>query len=102
MSSSLNQIELAERQSVAPDSDRAHSDVEIESWSIEHSLPPTDGGKQAWMVLASCCLVQAPAWGYPLGFGVIQQYLKEDSQQQFSGSPDSIATIGTTLSVYRY
>jgi hypothetical protein len=27
------------------------------------SLPPTDHGKQAYLVLAGCTLIQAPVWG---------------------------------------
>lgn len=27
------------------------------------SLAPADGGKAAWLMLASCCLVQLPVWG---------------------------------------
>lgn len=29
------------------------------------ALPPTDGGKAAWLMLASCCLIQVPVWGVP-------------------------------------
>jgi hypothetical protein len=28
-----------------------------------HSLPPTDHGRQAYLVLAGCTLIQAPVWG---------------------------------------
>lgn len=27
------------------------------------ALAPTDGGKAAWLMLASCCLIQLPVWG---------------------------------------
>jgi hypothetical protein len=27
------------------------------------SLPPTDRGKAAWLVLAGCSLIQIPVWG---------------------------------------
>lgn len=30
------------------------------------SLPPTDHGKQAYLVLAGCTLIQAPVWGEQL------------------------------------
>lgn len=33
-------------------------DTEIEM----RSLPPTDHGKQAYLVLAGCTLIQAPVW----------------------------------------
>lgn len=28
-----------------------------------HSLPPTDGGKDAWLLLASCFMLEAMIWG---------------------------------------
>lgn len=27
------------------------------------TLPPTDRGKEAWLVLAGCSLIQIPVWG---------------------------------------
>jgi hypothetical protein len=27
------------------------------------TLAPTDGGSAAWLMLASCCLIQLPVWG---------------------------------------
>jgi hypothetical protein len=27
------------------------------------SLPPTDRGREAWLVLAGCSLIQIPVWG---------------------------------------
>jgi hypothetical protein len=26
-------------------------------------LAPADGGKAAWLMLASCCFIQLPVWG---------------------------------------
>jgi hypothetical protein len=37
----------------------ANFNSEIDS----RSLPPTDHGKQAYLVLAGCTLIQAPVWG---------------------------------------
>ena len=34
------------------------------------SLPPTDRGKEAWLVLAGCSLIQIPVWGMRLPRGV--------------------------------
>lgn len=34
-----------------------------ESDRQEFSLPPVDGGKDAWLFLAACCLVEALIWG---------------------------------------
>lgn len=41
--------------------DTSPSLLEIE----QPALPPTDGGKAAWLMLASCCLIQVPVWGVP-------------------------------------
>jgi hypothetical protein len=27
------------------------------------ALAPADGGRAAWLMLASCCLIQLPVWG---------------------------------------
>lgn len=37
--------------------------VELELQTEETALPPTDHGKQAYLVLAGCTLIQAPVWG---------------------------------------
>ncbi|KAJ5666837.1 hypothetical protein N7462_011246 [Penicillium macrosclerotiorum] len=37
-----------------------------ESTEIEQpTLAPADGGKAAWLLLASCCIIQLPVWGVP-------------------------------------
>ena len=40
-------------------SSQGSATVEIE----QPSLPPTDTGKDAWLVLAGCSLIQIPVWG---------------------------------------
>jgi hypothetical protein len=40
----------------SPD-DLASSEIE------QPSLPPADGGRAAWQLLAACCLIQLPVWG---------------------------------------
>lgn len=36
----------------------------VETMELEApSLPPTDHGKDAYLVLAGCTLIQAPVWG---------------------------------------
>ncbi|TAQ88874.1 hypothetical protein B7494_g2809 [Chlorociboria aeruginascens] len=64
------------------------------------SLPPTDHGRQAYLVLAACTLIQAPIWGFSLSFGVFQEYYS--SNATFSSSPGSIAIVGTTLNGLMY
>lgn len=41
------------------DPDRSTEVPEIE----QPTLPPADGGKAAWLMLASCCFIQIPVWG---------------------------------------
>ncbi|KAF1363075.1 MFS general substrate transporter [Lizonia empirigonia] len=65
------------------------------------SLPPMDRGKETWLVLAGCSLIQIPVWGYSLAFGVFQEsygshpdMLKDDSS--------NVAVIGTTMTGIMY
>lgn len=88
--------------------------------SAEASLPRVDGGKDAWLFLAACWVVEAITFGeilpFPTGvqlvfrkhlltcehpsfgfsFGIFQDYYS--LHKPFSGS-SSIAAIGTTTSV---
>ncbi|WYZ40207.1 hypothetical protein EsH8_IV_000548 [Colletotrichum jinshuiense] len=56
------------------------------------SLPPVDGGKQAWLFLAACFAIEMLVWGFPFSFGVFQNYYS--SNPPFAGQPN-IAVIGT-------
>ncbi|KAI0910460.1 MFS general substrate transporter [Ustulina deusta] len=59
----------------------------------EFSLPPVDGGKEAWLFLAACFVVDALIWGFNSSFGVFQDYY---SQHEPFASSGNIAIIGTT------
>ncbi|KAI0430435.1 MFS general substrate transporter [Xylaria sp. FL1042] len=59
----------------------------------EFSLPPVDGGREAWLFLAACFVVDALIWGYTLSFGVFQDYY---SQHEPFASSGNIAVVGTT------
>ena len=48
----FNEIELQPTSENPP-----NSEIEM------RSLPPTDHGRQAYVVLAGCTLIQAPVWG---------------------------------------
>ncbi|KAK2058092.1 major facilitator superfamily transporter [Colletotrichum caudatum] len=56
------------------------------------SLPPVDGGKQAWLFLAACFAVEMLVWGFPFAFGVFQNHYS--TNPPFAGQPN-IAVIGT-------
>lgn len=79
------------------------------------SLPPTDRGKEAWLVLAGCSLIQIPVWGewfrscfcdwrahhlkgYSLAFGVFQEYYGSHPHE-LGGDSSNVAVIGTTMTV---
>ncbi|EAW13985.1 putative MFS monocarboxylate transporter [Aspergillus clavatus NRRL 1] len=57
-------------------------------------LPPTDRGKDAWLMLASCGLIQMPVWGFSLVFGIFQEYFM--THDQLKGSKGDLAIVGTT------
>ncbi|KAI0434320.1 major facilitator superfamily domain-containing protein [Xylaria sp. FL1042] len=59
----------------------------------EFSLPPVDGGKDAWLFLTAVFIVDALIWGFPFAFGVFQDYY--NSHEPFAGQPN-IAVIGTS------
>ncbi|EAU38214.1 predicted protein [Aspergillus terreus NIH2624] len=62
-------------------SSRSRSDETIHpshvaSFELEQPpLLPADRGRAAWLMLASCCLIQLPVWGFSLVFGIFQEYL---------------------------
>lgn len=44
--------------------DHDHAERSVEAMEIElSSLPPTDHGRDAYLVLAGCMLIQASVWG---------------------------------------
>lgn len=96
---------LPEEQDVVPEIEQA-------------TLPPTDRGKEAWLVLAGCSLIQIPVWGmkarvprfqlvrdciyispgYSIAFGVFQEYYGSHPEQ-LQGDSSNVAVIGTTMTV---
>ncbi|KAH7359520.1 major facilitator superfamily domain-containing protein [Pyrenochaeta sp. MPI-SDFR-AT-0127] len=56
------------------------------------SLPPTDGGKDAWLFLFACFMLEALIWGFPASYGVFQDYYTIN--EPFAGS-SNIAVVGT-------
>lgn len=68
-----------------------------ENRGTEFSLPPVDGGKDAWLVLAGSFIVEALIWGFPFSFGVFQEYYA--SHKPFSDEQSGIAIIGSSAMV---
>ncbi|KAI8949627.1 major facilitator superfamily domain-containing protein [Xylaria longipes] len=63
------------------------------SRNTEFSLPPVDGGREAWLFLAACFVVDALIFGYVFSFGVFQDYYSQHAPFASSGN---IAVVGTT------
>ncbi|KAL4919608.1 MFS general substrate transporter [Aspergillus aurantiobrunneus] len=57
-----------------------------------HAYPPIDRGKDAWLFLAACFVMEALVWGFAFTYGVFQAYYTESDEFRNSGN---IAVIGT-------
>jgi hypothetical protein len=63
------------------------------------SLPPTDGGKDAWLCLFACFMLEAMIWGFPSCYGVFQEYYA--ASDEFAGQ-SNIAVVGACAMVCRH
>ncbi|CAA9961803.1 hypothetical protein PTMSG1_05180 [Pyrenophora teres f. maculata] len=68
-----------------------HHDHQPPNNDATFSLPPTDQGKDAWLCLFSCFLLEAMIWGFPSCYGVFQEYYA--TSNEFSGQ-SNIAVVG--------
>jgi len=64
---------------------RSEIGVHDEHGSPDQTLPPVDGGIQAWRVLLAAFMFEAILWGFPLSFGIFQEYYS--GLPEFEGSP---------------
>lgn len=55
-----------------------------------------DGGKDAWLFLAACFMIEALIWGFSFAYGIFQDYYS--THEPFQGS-SNIAIIGTCTMV---
>ncbi|KAI1205872.1 MFS general substrate transporter [Annulohypoxylon truncatum] len=69
-----------------------HNEVSLERGPSQE-LKPVDGGRDAWTVLIGGLIFEAFFWGYPVCFGVFQNYYT--NQPEFRDSSSDIALIGT-------
>lgn len=82
------------------------SDIELQDLQTTHSereqvsLPPADGGYQAWLLLAGCFVINVLIWGFAFSFGVLQEYYT--THEPFSSQPNGIASIGTVATGLMY
>ncbi|KAL0932378.1 MFS monocarboxylate [Colletotrichum truncatum] len=81
-----------------PDARSAAPSDDEEGNNLIQALPPTDQGATAWKFLFASFIIEAALWGFPLTFGVFQDYYS--SHPQFEGN-SNIAVIGTvSTSIY--
>ncbi|RFU26217.1 hypothetical protein B7463_g10120, partial [Scytalidium lignicola] len=71
-----------------------HEEVE------QANLPQADGGRDAWLFLTGCFMIEALVWGFPFSFGVFQEYYSK--LELFEGQSSGIAVIGTSASGVMY
>ncbi|KAF2278820.1 MFS general substrate transporter [Westerdykella ornata] len=76
-----------------PISELSYDDRSLENRDTGNgfSLPPTDGGKDAWLFLFACFILEALIWGFPASYGVFQEFYS--TNKPFEGSPN-IAVVG--------
>ncbi|KAF2176513.1 hypothetical protein K469DRAFT_606931 [Zopfia rhizophila CBS 207.26] len=83
---------MAERKEIAandldPQSVQHQFDADLD----ESSLPPVDRGKDAWLFLSACWVVELLVFGFGFSFGVFQNFYS--THEPFAGSTN-IAVIG--------
>ncbi|KAF2636807.1 MFS general substrate transporter [Massarina eburnea CBS 473.64] len=81
-----------------PQSSATTLDPEIESQRVQadeatggFSLPPTDGGKDAWLFLFACFMLEGLIWGFAASYGIFQEHYS--SHAPFAGERN-IAVVG--------
>ncbi|KAF4987070.1 hypothetical protein FDECE_15624 [Fusarium decemcellulare] len=73
--------------------------TEEDARGSEFHLAPADGGRRAWMLLGAAFVFEAILWGFPLSFGVFQNYYSK--QPEFADSR-YISVVGTVASGLSY
>ncbi|KAF2824631.1 MFS general substrate transporter [Ophiobolus disseminans] len=80
-----------------------HEDIELETGTTftdqASTLPPIDGGYAAWRLLLAAFVFEALLWGFPLSFGVFQEYYTRIPA--FKDNP-YISIVGTSASGISY
>ncbi|KAF5858345.1 hypothetical protein ETB97_004465 [Aspergillus alliaceus] len=74
-------------------------DVEGDGRRTEQELAPVDGGSAAWRLLCAAFMFETLLWGFPLSFGVFQEYyskIPEFANNRY------ISVVGTIASGFGY
>ncbi|KAF2148596.1 MFS general substrate transporter [Myriangium duriaei CBS 260.36] len=66
--------------------------------SAEFQLEPTDRGRAAWQLLGTAFVFEALLWGFPLSFGVFQNYYSKLPEYADNRYISVIGTVATGLS----
>ncbi|KAG9234430.1 major facilitator superfamily domain-containing protein [Amylocarpus encephaloides] len=94
-------VELQRRGSDRPSFDERTAEVDTASNDeiVFQQLGRVDGGLKAWTVLIAAFVFEALLWGFPISFGVFQDYYS--TLPQFADNPN-IALIGTVAQGFPY
>ncbi|KAI9928680.1 hypothetical protein ASPWEDRAFT_149277 [Aspergillus wentii DTO 134E9] len=84
------QIELQESQVRVNQQNESENE---QSGLREFSLPPVDGGRDAWLCLAGAFVFEMMSWGFPYSFGVFQDYYT--TNEPFSQDKSLVSMIGS-------
>ncbi|KAK0255119.1 hypothetical protein LTR29_010725 [Friedmanniomyces endolithicus] len=87
------------------------NEVAIELPSLQHlsleeeardvaTLPPVDGGRDAWLALAGAFTLEALVWGFPYCYGLFRTYYS--LHEPFASQPAGIAAISTTATAIMF
>lgn len=81
---------LAHHNASAAQDQESHNDIPRPEH--EFSLPPVDRGKDAWLFLAACFMLEGTIWGFPSVYGIFQDYYS--THEKFADST-SLPVVGT-------
>lgn len=84
--------------STAPNTSARESE-QLSTDVVEQALAPTDGGVAAWRLLIAAFVFETLLWGFPLSFGVLQDYYSRTPE--FADDP-YIPIVGTVASGLGY
>ncbi|CAM1501217.1 Fc.00g103790.m01.CDS01 [Cosmosporella sp. VM-42] len=76
---------------------RPSPDEEEEGNSLIQTLPPADRGAAAWKYLLASSVIEGVLWGFPLTFGVFQDYYSRQPEFEESSSIAIIGAVSTSI-----
>ncbi|ERS97448.1 hypothetical protein HMPREF1624_05615 [Sporothrix schenckii ATCC 58251] len=98
MSDTVTSIELQTRTHDA--SFQGHDAHRSPDETVIPGLKPVDKGRDAWMVLTAGFVFDALFWGFPMCFGVFQDYYS--SRPEFEADAANVTIIGTVAQALYY